>query len=120
MPKASTLRAPNAWGLPGQYDACHQETRECGDDGHAWREQGEGRLAQDRQEERIRPSHRVRTRGRPWWLRLGENRRKDLPDHAVEREGEQVVVRLGAKHGDVGTPVLDPLGMLRRSRLDRV
>jgi hypothetical protein len=47
---ASLIRAPKAWGLAGQYQACCQETCERGDDGHPRRKQRQGQLAHDHQQ----------------------------------------------------------------------
>ena len=105
--------------LAGQDEAGDQETGERRDGGYSGREQRQGRLAREHQEERICPSHAGRTAERALWLRGRKNRREHLAHDAVERVGQQIVVRLGPEHGDVGPPVLDPVGMLGRCRLDR-
>jgi hypothetical protein len=120
LARAGVPHPPDAapTGLAGQYDACEQETGECRNKGHSGREQGEGRLARDHQEECIRPSHAGRTEERAGWLRGRENGREDLAHDAVERVGQEVVVGLGPEHGDISAPILDPVGMLGRGGLD--
>ena len=102
---------PGPWGLPGQYEACYQETRERRKGRNARRKQRQGRLARDHQEERARPSHPGRTEELCEWLRGREDRREDLAHDAVERVGKQVIVRLAPEDGDVGAPVVNPVGV---------
>lgn len=120
LPPAGAPHHPNdaATGLAGQHEARGQETGERGHGGNAGREQCQGRLAGDHQEQRIHPSHEEKTRERPRWLRGVEQRREGLADDAVERIGQEVVVRLRPEHRDVSAPILDPVGMLGRRRLD--